>query len=387
MPLTEAEEENRFSLTEPVHAALTSAREMLDKKEYRQAEITLNGTLQQDINPYERALVHQMLGYVYHALDRRGPAITAFSRAVADNLLPENVTHDLHYILAQLLAQDEKYREALDHLTAWFRDEKSPEAGAHLLAGMIHYQLQDYPSVITHMEEAISKADKPEPDWYELLLAGYYHTENYTRAARLLEQMISRYPDRNELWPQLAGMYQKADLPGKAVAAMELALKRSLLDETGILQLARLYLNEKLPQRAASLLQEQMAAGAIPRNKENLELLGESWQLARENDQAAAAFTELAALTSDPAAYYRLGYIYFTQEKWEAAGKALSTAVKSGALKDKPDAWLLLGISAYHAYKTADAHKALNEALNHESTRTQARWWLEKLDNRSKQDS
>ncbi|MGH8119241.1 MAG: tetratricopeptide repeat protein [Gammaproteobacteria bacterium] len=379
--------ENDHPLSEPVHQSLTSAREMLDRKEYRQAESTLNSSLQQDINPYERALVQQMLGYVYHALDQRGPAITAFSQALADNLLPENVTHDLHYILAQLLAQDEKYREALDHLTSWFKDEKNPQAEAHLLAGTLHYQLQDYASVITHMEEAIGKADKPEQNWYELLLAGYYHTENYTRAARLLEQMISRYPDRKDLWLQLAGMYQKANLDGKALAAMELALKRGLLDETGILQLARLHLNEKLPQRAAVLLQEQMDAGAIPRNRDNLELLAESWQWARENDKAAAAFTELAALTNDPAAYYRLGYLYFTQEKWEAAGKALATAVKNGALKDKPDAWLLLGISAYHNHETATAAKALNQALSHDSTRQQAQWWLDKLGNRSDQDS
>jgi len=385
--LAAAEKEAGYPLSEPVHEALTSARELMEKNDYRQAENTLNGLLQKDINPYERALLNQMLGYAYHALDKRGEAITAFSKALADNQLPENVTHDLHYSLAQLLAQDGKYKDALVHLQSWFQDEKAPPPEAHLLAGMIYYQLQDYPALITHMQEAIGKASKPEASWYELLLAGYYHSEDYSHSAALLEQIINRYPEKHELWLQLAGMYQKANLAGKALAVMELALKRGVLDESGILQLIRLCLNEKLPQRAAVLLQEQMAAGAIPHNRDNLELLAESWQLARENDKAAAAFTELATLTNDPSAYYRLGYIYFTQEKWDAASKALAAAVKNGALQDKPDAWLLLGISAYHNQETATATRALNQALNHESTRQQAQWWLNKLGGRMEQDS
>ena len=385
--LAAAEKEAQYSLSEPVHQSLTSAREMMGKEDYRQAESTLNSSLQQDINPYERALIQQMLGYVYHALGRYEPAIAAFSQALADNLLPENVTHNLHYILAQLLAQEGKYPDARDHLAIWFKDEKAPSPEAHLLAGMIHYQLQDYPPVITHLQEAIVKAAKPEQNWYELLLAGYYHSGDFPRAAGLLEQMISRYPDQHGWWLQLAGMYQQANLSGKALAVLELALKRGVLDEQGILQLVRLCLNEKLPQRAAELLQQQMDAGALPRSRDHLELLAESWQLARENDLAAAAYTELAALTGDPAAYYRLGYIYFMQEKWDAASKALAAAVKNGALEKKPDAWLLLGISAYHNNESAAATRALNQALNHDSTRQQALWWLNKLGGRMERDS
>ena len=374
-----ADDEHRYPLSEQVYRSLSGVREMLDKEDYRQAESTLTGLLQKDINPYEQALINQMLGYIYNALDQRDLASAAFGKALADKQLPENVMHQLHYSSAQLLAQDEKYKDALDHLLIWFQTEKDPNPEAHALAAMIYYQVQDYQHLIPHMQAALSKAANPEQSWYELLLAAYYHTEDYVHAAEVLEQLISRYPDRREYWPQLAGMYQRANLPGKSLAIMELAHKRGVLDEAGIMQLVRLCLAEKLPQRAAVLLQEQMDKGAVPRNRDNLEMLAESWLLARESDPAAVAFTELATLTNDPTVYYRLGYIYFTQEKWDAASKALDIAVHSGALKDKPDAYLLLGISAYHTNEITGATRAFNQALNHDSTKQQAQWWLDKI--------
>src|SRR3990172_6015144 len=125
-PLPAADDENKHPLSEQVYQSLSSAREMLDKEDYRQAETTLIGLLQQDINPYERALINQMLGYVYNATGKRDQAAAAFGKTLADNLLPENVMHDLRYSIAQLLAQEGKYQEALDPLLYWFKTENEP---------------------------------------------------------------------------------------------------------------------------------------------------------------------------------------------------------------------------------------------------------------------
>ena len=44
-PSMAAAAENKYPLSEQVHQSLSSAREMLDKENYRQAENTLNGLL------------------------------------------------------------------------------------------------------------------------------------------------------------------------------------------------------------------------------------------------------------------------------------------------------------------------------------------------------
>ena len=324
-----------------------------------------------------------MLGYVYNASGKRDQAAAAFSKALADNLLPENVMHDLRYSIAQLQAQEGKFKDALDPLLSWFKTEKEPQAEAHLLAATIYYQLQEYRNLTEHMEQALKKTAKPEKSWYELLLAGYYQGSDFAHAAEVLERMLVLYPDQRDYWLQLAGMYQKAEHPARSLAVLELALRRGLLDEAGIMQVIRLRLHQQMPRQAAVLLQEQIGKGAVPRTRDNIELLAESWLLAREYDRATTAFTDLATLTSDPSVYYRLGYVYFTQEKWDAARKALDTAVKGGALADKPDAYLLLGISAYHINEITGAARAFNQALNHASTRQQAQWWLNKLENKA----
>jgi tetratricopeptide (TPR) repeat protein len=224
---------------------------------------------------------------------------------------------------------------------------------------------------------------RPEKSWYELLLAGYYQGGDFAGAATVLERLIVLYPDQHDYWLQLSGMYQKAEQPGKALAALELAFRRGLLDAGGIMQVIRSRLNQHLPREAALLLYDQMGKGALPRSRDHIELLAESWLQAREYDRATAAFTELATLTSDPSVYYRLGHIYFMQEKWELAKKALESSVRDGVTKDRPDAWLLLGISAFHSDEIPGAARAFNQALNHEQTRQQARWWLNKLESRT----
>ena len=376
-----AADKDKYPLSEQVQKSLVSARGMLEKQDYRQAENTLNDLLQKDINPYEGALVNQLLGYVYHAEGKHDQAITAFRKALADNLLPQNIMHDLQYILAQLLAQEGHDREALDPLLSWFRSEKEPKAEAHLLAATIYYKLQDYRNLTDHMEQAIRMTARPERSWYEMLLAGYYQGGDFAHAAGVLEHMIALYPDQRDYWMQLAGIYQKAQQPGKTLAVLELALRGGYLDESGIMEVVRLYLSQHMPHQAAVLLQEQMNKGTIQHTRDNIDLLAESWLQAREYERAAASFTELAKLTGDPSVYYRLGYVYFTQEKWEDARNALETSVKAGGPADKPDAYLLLGISAYHTNEMTMATRAFNRALTHESTRQQAQWWLNKLEN------
>lgn len=378
-PLPAADDNGAAQLSQPVYEAMTGARALLEQENYRQAEDALKAMLQQEINPYERALLDQMLGYVQHAAGKSADAAAAFTRALSANLLPENVAHDLRFSLAQLLAQEEQYRAALPHLQAWLQEESSPSAEAHLLAGLIFYQLQDYPALITHLREAIRKAETPAQSWYELLLAGYFQAGQNREAAALLEQMIDRYPDTLSYWMQLAGMYLKAGENVRALATLELALHRGLLDEAGLMQLVRLCLSERLPLKAARLLEEQMQRGTLPRSRENLELLAESWQLARDPERAAAAYSELATQTGAPSAYYRLGYIYYLQEKWPDARAALARAVKGEALEDPADAYLLLGISAFHTHDSSAAVQALNLALGHERTRQQAQWWLDKI--------
>ncbi|MBI4005209.1 MAG: tetratricopeptide repeat protein [Gammaproteobacteria bacterium] len=374
------EREEQRVLSESTYQSLNSVQEVMDLGEQKAAEEILIKLLSQPGNSiYETAVINQTLGYVYIAMDEHEKAATAFIKALERNILTDNVAHELYYVIAQLLIHSGKYVEGIDYFQKWSVLEGNPGADAHLLAATAYYQLGNYQSMIQHMQDAIRKSEHPEQSWYELLLTGYYQTKDFNNIAALLEKMVILYPDENDYWSQLANAYQRLDQDKKALAVMELALEKGILDETEILHLAQFYLYLEVPHKAANLIKNGLTKGTISRTEENLELLANSWLLAQEKERAVQALVELAELSSDTSAFYKLGQIYFDMEKWSAAIDSFETAVKNKNPEYEANAYLLLGIAAYNNNDNVRSYKAFNQALIYDSTKEQAQWWLNKL--------
>lgn len=380
-------QDDEYLLSSKVYEVISAARTHMEKNENTQAESKLTGLLGTSITPYEKAVANQTLGYVYIAMDQYSRATSAFIKSVGANALPPEVTHDINFIIAQLLTNDGKHKESLAYLNAWLAKESNPKPDAHMMAATIYYRMGDYKNMIPHILKAIEKSGKPEQGWYELLLAGFYETNDYKNAAALLEKMIRLYPGKDIYWLQLAATYQFLKQYKKSLAIYELALKKNILGESEIMQLAHLYLNEELPYKAARLLSDEMHRGRINKSVDNLELLANSWLLAREYDRATEVLANIAQIKNDPAIYFRIGQVYFEQGKWQNAITALEQAVKDDKLNNIAEAWLLLGIAAYHNNDHSRSAKALNRASNFKNTNEQAQWWLNKLGSKMNETS
>ncbi len=378
-----AEENSQYLLSSKAYEVITEARSLMEKKDYGQAETGLAGLLGTDITDYDRAVAQQTLGYVYVELDRLDQAINAFIKSLEGNALPAEVSHNISFVLAQLLANKGQYKESLNYLNEWLAMEANPEPQAHLFAASVYYQLEDYRSMIPHAQQAIAKSSKPEQSWYEMLLAGYFQINDYSNAAALLEQMIVHYPDNTTYWKQLAGSYQLSKQYNKSLAVYEIALQKNILDEKEIIQFAQLYVVQEVPYKSGTLLSEMLAQNRIQRSDEHLQLLANSWLLAKEYERAAEVLTELAQRKQDPDLYYQIGQIHFEDEKWPEAIASLELAVKEGKGRHLAEAWLLLGIAAFHNKETEKSSKALQQAVNFKNTKSQAEWWLGKLNDRA----
>ena len=376
-------QDEKYLLSSESYTVLTEARELMDKKEYTAAETRLNNLLNTNQPDYDKAVTYQTLGYIYISINRFDNATTAFINSVRNNALPPDVMHEINYTIAQLLAQAGKYSESMEYLIRWFEKEKSPSAEAHLFMASVYYQLEKYRKMIPHIQETINRSSKPERQWYEMLLAGYYQLNELNNAAKLLEKMVKIYPDSSNYWLQLAGTYYQVKNYKKALAVYRLAYTKGILDEEEIVRLARLYLNEQLPYQAGKLLDETMKAGKIRNSTDNLKLLANSWLLARENDLAISALLKLSEIDNNPNTHLRLGQIYFEQEKWKDAVAMLERAVKNESqLENTGEAYLLLGIAAYHVDDNNRSANALKKAVGYKTTKQQAEWWLNKLDDK-----
>jgi len=320
-------------------------------------------------------------------MDDYPSAIDSLRRSLDGEYLPDDVIHQINLNMAQLLIQQSRFSEGIDYLERWFQNETNPDKQSFLLAASAYYQMEAYEKMIPMAQKALAASDKPDQSLYEMLLAGYFHSGNYRQAAVTLEDMIKLFPGKDEYWLQLAASYQQLENYKKALAIYEIALTKGILDKDHILQLAQLYLNQSLPYKAGKLLDEQMQKGVLDDSIDNLEILANSWLLAREYDKAVSALKKLAGRKNDPQIYYRIGRISYEQENWEEAIEALEHAVNNNIKDNVAESYLLLGIAAYNANNNTLSSRALTEASSHDRTREQARWWLKKLARRMSEQS
>lgn len=379
------EEDKQYLLSKETYDLLNVTRIAMEESNYHAVIQKLTVYLdKENIKSYDKAVINQTLGYAYNAQENYKRSIESFIKAVRSDALPDKMTHELTYIIAQLYIHSEKYTEGLSYLDKWFEKESNPSSAAHLLAASAYYQINQFKKLLPHAKSAIEKSDAPQQSWYELLIAGYYETRMYRDAALLLETMINKYPDNDNYWLQLVAVYQQNKQEKKALAISELAYEKGILKGDDIIQLAQTYLYLQLPLEAAAVLDSEINNGTIDYSKANIELLSNSWLLAHDKEKAAFILEQYVSKFNDISLNYKLAHIYVELENWDKAKNTLEAVVTDKNITTQPEieatAWLLLGISSYHKKDTVRSKQALNKALAFKQTRDQAKWWLNQIE-------
>ncbi len=379
------EEDKQYLLSKETYDLLNVTRVAMEENSYHAVIQKLTVYLdKENTKSYDKAVINQTLGYAYNAQENYKRSIESFIKAVRSDALPDKMTHELTYIIAQLYIHSEKYTEGLSYLDKWFEKESNPSSEAHLLAASAYYQINQFKKLIPHAKSAIEKSDAPQQSWYELLIAGYYETRMYRDAALLLETMINKYPDNDNYWLQLVAVYQQNKQEKKALAISELAYEKGILKGDDIIHLAQTYLYLQLPLEAAAVLDSEINNGTIDYSKANIELLSNSWLLAHDEEKAAFILEQYVLKFNDISLNYKLAHIYVELENWDKAKNTLEAVVTDKNITTQPEieatAWLLLGISSYHKKDTVRSKQALNKALAFKQTRDHARWWLNQIE-------
>lgn len=378
------EKKNAYLLDPAIHAKLAKSHTKMDEGLNAEALKILKALLgSKKLKDYDAAVIYQTMAYAENNVGNFNIALNNFTKALSYNALPPDITHQLHYSVAQLLIYLEKPKEALKYLSKWFAKQEVVTAEAHILAATAYYNVKDYKQLITHVEKALRLSSSPAFSWYQLLLAGYYETKAYDKATALIENIISKYPDRTDYWLHLADIYQRSKQEKKALAIYELAYTKGLLKKDDLVRLVNNYLYLQMPYKAASVLEEGMAIGDIKVNKRMLNLLADSWLLAHELDKAEPVFKEIIKKFNDDKTRLRLGQLYVEAEDWKKTIEVLNVPLQSDDQTIKSRVNLLLGIAQYHSKNINEANDAFIKALSDKSTKEQAAWWLEHLKNKT----
>lgn len=374
-------QDDEYLLTEKTYRSLSKAQELMEAEQYTQAGRQLNELLgQTDAGSYDRAVVQQTIGYLYSEQDQYDRAAEAFQQALDADALPEDVTHNLRYNLAQLLIADGQYSQGIKLMEDWLANERQPENSVYVLLATAYYRVENYSKVVEHIRTAIQKDRDPKEDWYRLQLSAHMSLKQYKSAINVLETLITRYPHRKIYWDQLSALYLQQEKEFTSLAVRMLADRLDLGDAETLVNLADMYRYLRVPYKSGKLLERAMNDGVIPADFKHLEKLADSWLAAREDELAAQTLNRMLAKDSSGESHLKLAQVYISTEDWQKVIDTLTPVVEQLKGNEKGRAQLLLGTSYFHLDQLEQAKSAFSRAMAFKNQSSQAGQWLRHID-------
>jgi tetratricopeptide (TPR) repeat protein len=379
--LREARDEkiDRYFMRTLTQKRFNTAVALLEEEEYASARKKLEELNFARLNPKERALAYRYLAYAAVGQDDSAAAVGYFEKVVEQEGLPLDEENNVRFSIAQIYAAIEEWQKVEDTLRVWFRYVEQPNAVAYYLLAISHYRRDQYDEALDPALKTLELSSEPKESWLQLAAALHLQKEDFDSAVPILEELLTRFT-KKQYWLQLSLIYSARGDYRDAMEIQQLAYAQGLLTENDELRrLATTYLYHQLPYPAAELLERALEEGRIERDREVLELLGNSWIAAREYDKAIEPLQQAAELADDGRLYLRLGQVRIQREDWKEATGLIQKAIAKGGLEDTGKAHLLLGISYYSDDLSEPALTAFLRAQQHESTRTDATAWLDHI--------
>ena len=286
--------------------------------------------------------------------------------------------------VAQLLMMEERYEESLATLDKWFVLEANPGPDPFILKAQIHYNLDQYQSMIQPIENAMQVAkDRGKPakeNWWELLNFAYFQQENYGKVRDIQKILLQAWP-KKRYWKALAGAYTELGQDDKLIYAYDAAFTQGMLEKgTEFVTMSQLFLQAEVPYKAAILLEEKMSAGIVEKNEKHYRLLSQSWMLAMEDAKAIPALKEAARLADNGEVDARLANSYLNVGDYPNCVKSARAAVRKGELKSPDNVQISLGMCLYNVQKYADSKTAFRKAAKAPRSQRTSRQWIRVID-------
>ncbi|MBE9532562.1 MAG: tetratricopeptide repeat protein [Proteobacteria bacterium] len=372
-----AADDNQYLLTEKTYKSLESAQILMADENYKEAETKLNALLKQvDSASYEQAIVQQTMGYLFSTQEDYKKASQYFQKALESNALPEKVSHDLTYNLAQLLLADEQYKKGISLLETWLKTDASPPNSAYVLMASANYRVKEYKKTIEYIRIAIKNDDSVNESWHQVALSAHLELKQYKSAIKVLETLLTSYPYKKRYWSQLSALYLQQNKEFSSLAVKMLAQRLELGDAKTLVNLANMYRYLHIPYKSAQLLTKGIEDGVIKADFDNLNKIADSWLSAREYQKAADVLQKVTALDDSGESDLKYGRVLFGMEQWQEAVTPLMRAIENLKGEKVGSALLLLGMVQFHLDDLAQAKKQFTKSVKFENERNQAGQWL-----------
>ena len=374
------------ALTPGTYERMEEIYELIGEERYDEAYPELEGMLDRvSRNDYELALVLQTMANVRMAQEREEDALTLYQRAIQLDTMANAQHFDMILVVANIHYSMDRFQAALDELDIWFCNVPADQGNLSdvwVMKASLHAQLDEFRESITAVDRAISLADEPKEQWYQLKFAMHVELGEYRNAIDALKVLIDMSPDTKNYWLQMSALYMELEEPAESKATLALAWRRDLLDRSSeFMQLASLLQMQDSPRQAAEVMEDGIARDIVESTRRNWEMVGGAWYEARELDKALVAYENAGAVAEDGKIDVQRGFLLIDLERWAAARDALTRALSLGGLSETEsgNAYLLLGMAHMNLDDYEAAQSAFNQATNYSRVRQAAREWMTHL--------
>ncbi|MBT7950717.1 MAG: tetratricopeptide repeat protein [Gammaproteobacteria bacterium] len=371
-----------FAMSEFVFNEMQTIQGLVEADQYPQAFAALKLLREKRLSEYERAHTWNLAAFAYYKQENYEEAIKAYQRMLKTEpeYIPEGLRLDTIKKLGQLSLIVENYKAAIYYSKKLLKLMPVPDPAVYITIGQAYYNLEEYKKAEKPIRKAINltrKTDrKVKENWLLLLNAVYYSLLDFKGMQLVLRELITEYP-RAKYMLNLAAVYSELDDTVAQTTLMESLYESGHLQkENQLVNLANLYMLHKVPYKAAVLLEESMVSELVESNERNFVYLAQAWQLAGNIGKAIEPLKNAASLAEDGNTYVRLAQLHISQSQWRDAEKALSMALDKGELKNKPNVYLLLGMSRFNQKHFDDARTAFQTAGKDEKMSRLASQWI-----------
>ena len=369
------------AVSKEVYDRIQKAQEQIDADNPREAlEMLESLEGKKGLTEYELQNVLNYKAFVYYNMENIPKAIETYEKMLQIPSVEEQIMKQTTYTLSQLLTMQEKYDEAIKMLEKWFVMETNPPPEAYILYAQNLYQVNRYAEMVKPIETAIQVAKERElevrEDWYVLLNFAYFQQENYAKVRDIQKILLVNWP-KKRYWISLAGAYTELNEEKNLVAAYDAAMTQGLFDkEAEFVTMAQLYMQQEVPYKAATLLEEQMQKGTVAKDAKNYRLLSQAWTLAAEDEKAIPALQQAARLSDEGELNLRLGNAHLNLGQFGECVTAIEEGIKKGGIKSPDNAQISLGMCLYNQKKYQEAIAAFREAGKTSRSRNISRQWI-----------
>jgi tetratricopeptide (TPR) repeat protein len=298
-------------------------------------------------NAYERAFSAQLGAQAAYEADDTQAAMAYLNQAIETNGLDNNSHFGAMLMLAQLQLQEEQYEAALETFDRFFAESGSQNPEHLVLKGNALYRLDRFAEAAPVLKQAIDASPEPRSDWQQLLMASYAESGNTAEAARVAEQIAAKSPDDKRAQMNLAVIYMQNEMDDKAVAVLEkMRAAGQLTEDKDYRNLYATYYNmDGKQQQVIEVINEGLQKNILNPDYQTYIALAQAHYDLDQIAPAIAAFEKAAPLAKDGQTYLNLANLLWQEDRIGDAKEAARQAIAKG-LKNPESAKKILALTA-----------------------------------------